>query len=318
MQIQIKGFFSDRSVLFQLVILLYFVLIGILLCSAFGYAIIHIFKALSGIELTSQYDMPFYLTHITQFLFGILTFILPAICTAYFCSKKPSEFLNIKRSIDVRVLLLSTVMILLLSPAIDIASYLNSKIYLPEFMAPVSDWMQKSEIHASKVTEKILSEKGFLPLVTNIFIIGVMAGLTEEFIFRGALMSIIRKKIHNPHTAIWIVAIIFSIIHFQFSGFIPRTLLGAFLGYLLLWTNNLWIPVFVHFINNTIAVTGYYIGLYEISPESSALIKTDTSENDLYILTIIAIAGLALFVLCAGKMKKICSPVEKNLDNKQA
>ena len=311
LSIQMKGIFSNRSALFQLGILLYFAFIGLLLSPAIGHAVIYISGLLSGNRPAADSpDISFYALHTSQFFSGILIFILPAICTAYFCSKTPAEFLKIKRSVDIKILLLSAIMLLLISPAIDIATYLNSKIYLPEFMSPVADWMQKAEEHAANITEKVLSEKGFFPFVANIFIIGVMAGLTEEFFFRGALMSIIIKKIKKPHAAIWIVAIIFSIIHFQFSGFIPRILLGAYLGYLLYWTRNIWVPVFAHFLNNTIAITGYKMGLFQLSHESSALIKTDTDTNDIYITVIVAIVGLALFALCVRKLKKRCLPAE--------
>ena len=301
-----KGFFSNRSALFQLGMLLYLVLIGLLLNPAIGYAVIYIAGLLSGSRpaSVSYDDIPFYALHSAQFFSDILIFILPAICTAYFCCKTPTDFLKIKGSIDVRVIFLSAIMVLLISPAIDIATYLNSKIYLPEFMAPIADWMQKSEEHATGITEKLLSEKGTIAFATNIFIIGIMAGVAEELFFRGALMSIITKKIQNPHMTIWIVAIIFSIVHFQFSGFLPRIILGAFMGYLLYWTNNIWVPVFAHFLNNTIAIAGYKMGILQLSHESSSLIKSDIGVSDFFIVVIVATAGIALFVLCAIKIKR--------------
>ena len=72
----------------------------------------------------------------------------------------------------------------------------------------------------------------------------------EEFFFRGALMGIMRRGRANIHVVIWTVAIIFSAIHFQFFGFVPRMLLGAWFGYLLVWTRSLWVPVIAHALNN--------------------------------------------------------------------
>ena len=304
---QIKSFFSNSSALFQLGVLLYFVLIGLLLNTAIGYFIFNITGFFSdGKPATGSYEsMPFYAIHSAQFLSTILIFILPSISAAYFCSNKPAEFLQIKKNTDIKVILLSTIMLFLISPVIELTSNLNAKIHLPELLAPLADWMQKTEEHASEITEKTLSEKGFFALATNIFIIGIMAGVAEEFFFRGALMSIITKKIKNPHTVIWLVAIIFSIIHFQFSGFIPRMILGAFLGYLLLWTKNIWISVFIHALNNIMAIVGYKTGLYNLSNDSTVLTRSSGNGNDLYITLIVAIIGLVLFFLCAKKMKKI-------------
>ena len=59
--------------------------------------------------------------------------------------------------------------------------------------------------------------------------------------------------------AIWLAAFIFSAIHFQFYGFVPRFLLGAFFGYLLVWSGNLWLPVLAHFTNNAVAIVFYYL-----------------------------------------------------------
>ena len=299
----IKGLFSNRSVLFQSGLLLYFAFTGVLLSSAFGFAINFILRIfLEGFYGDSTNTL-FYFLHINQFFYSILIFILPSICTAYFCSNKPSEFLCIKRSVNIRTLALSAVMVFLISPVIDIASYLNSQIRLPEFMASVSEWMLETENRADQLTEKLLSQKGFFALITNIFVIGIMAGLTEEILFRGALMSIIRKKIKNPHAAIWIIAIIFSFIHFQFSGFIPRILAGVFLGYLLYWTNNIWVPIFAHSLNNIIAIVEYKMGLFNPSDKNSVLINSDSGTYEFYTVITLAIAGLSLFLLCAKKIK---------------
>ena len=54
--------------------------------------------------------------------------------------------------------------------------------------------------------------------------------------------------------AVWISALIFSAMHFQFYGFVPRLVLGAFFGYMYLWSGSLWVPVVGHAINNTAVV----------------------------------------------------------------
>ena len=316
---QIKGFFSNSSYLFQSGILLYFVLIGILLNSAAGYLIINISGLLSDSKPASLPDIPFYTRLTLQFFSAILIFILPAICTAFFCSKKPAEFIYIKRSVDIRILLLAIAMFLFIYPLIGIATDLNSKIEIPDFFPSISEYMRKADYRAAKTTDMLLSEKGILPFITSILIIGVMAGITEEFLFRGALLSIIRKKVKNPHAAIWIVAIIFSFIHFQFSGFLPRILSGAFLGYLLFWTRNIWVPVFIHFLHNAIFIITYKAGIYQLSDNSAVFTRTGTSTNELnvsemptiaiiavaVIIVIITVIAIALFALCVKKMKKI-------------
>jgi membrane protease YdiL (CAAX protease family) len=81
-------------------------------------------------------------------------------------------------------------------------------------------------------------------------VVAVLAGVSEELLFRGVLQNIILKTTKNPHLAIWFTAFTFSFIHFQFYGFVPRMLLGALFGYLYFWTKSLWIPMFAHIVNN--------------------------------------------------------------------
>ena len=61
------------------------------------------------------------------------------------------------------------------------------------------------------------------------------------------------------HMAIWVTAILFSAIHMQFLGFIPRMLMGALFGYMFVWTGTLWIPILMHFTNNAFAISAYYL-----------------------------------------------------------
>ena len=81
-----------------------------------------------------------------------------------------------------------------------------------------------------------------------------MAGLSEEILFRGTLQQLFLSSGLNRHLAIWITSIIFSAIHMQFFGFVPRLLLGAYFGYLLWWSRSLWLPVIIHAFNNSIVV----------------------------------------------------------------
>ena len=312
---KIKGLFSNRSALFQFGVLIYFAFMGLLFASLIDYLVVTISNYLTGSTPALLFDRSFYLLQGTQFTSSTFIFLMPALCTAYLCSKKPLGYLNIEKITDIRTLILTAFMVILISPSIDITAYMNSKMHLPEFMSPVESFMRKAEDLAAQVTEKILSEQGVFPFIVNIFIVGIMAGLTEEFFFRGALTSVIGKKIKNPHITIWTVAILFSAVHFQFFGFIPRMLLGAFLGYLLYWTHSIWVPVFAHFLNNSIAVVGYKMGLFETSTEGSSLITSEMETSELFITIAAAIAGLILFVFCAKKMKSISQTKEKEIDS---
>ena len=94
-------------------------------------------------------------------------------------------------------------------------------------------------------------------MLFNIFLIAFIPAMGEELFFRGALQGALRDW-KGIKTAIWITAIVFSAIHLQFYGFVPRMLLGAFFGYLIFWSNSIWPAVLAHFVNNVMAVIFYY------------------------------------------------------------
>ena len=105
----------------------------------------------------------------------------------------------------------------------------------------------------------LMQETSWGALAVNVLIVGVAAGFSEELLFRGAFQRLLTTGGMNRHLAVWAVAFVFSAVHMQFFGFFPRLLLGAYFGYLLLWTRNIWVPVAAHTLNNTIYVVTAWI-----------------------------------------------------------
>ena len=136
-------------------------------------------------------------------------------------------------------------------------------------------------------------------LIVNIMIVGIFAGLGEELFFRGGLMRLLGGvKSIGTHKAIWISAIIFSALHLQFFGFVPRMLLGVFFGYLLAWSGSLWLPILMHIINNSIIVTFDWINQTNGTDIDVNSIGTGSSTIDIIILTLsIVLTVFSLFML---------------------
>lgn len=210
-----------------------------------------------------------------QFLQTTATFLLPPLCLAYLCSPQPLTYLRLNpptpssasgatsSSSAATTTIVAIATILIAIPGINLLSYLNQQISLPAFLAPLEAIMQQQEEAAAALTESFLRTRTAGGLIINIALMALLPALSEELTFRGLLVApfLAQSKITNQksHIAIWAAAIIFSAIHFQFYGFIPRMLLGALFGYVLLWTGSLWIPMLMHFTNNCVAVFLYYI-----------------------------------------------------------
>lgn len=193
-----------------------------------------------------------------QFLQSLGLFVVPSLLYAWFCSSSASDFLSLKFSFSWKLLPFVVVLMLLAIPGINLLAYLNQQMVLPEALRPLELWMKESEGQASQVTERLLSVRTGWQLVTNIFLFALVPAMGEELFFRGALQRIFSNRFGGV-AAIWLSAFVFSAIHMQFYGFVPRMLLGAMFGYMLVWTGSLWISVFAHFINNALVVLFFYL-----------------------------------------------------------
>lgn len=190
-----------------------------------------------------------------QFVQTIATFLIPPFIIAWLCSQNPKQWLQLDSKPSWWMIVSAIVIMLMALPGINLLADWNSRLNLPEALKPLEELMRQQEEAAQLLTERFLSGRGIELLVANIILMAFLPAMAEELTFRGML----QKLIPNKHAAVWIVAILFSAIHFQFFGFVPRMLLGAMFGYMLVWTGSLWIPITMHFVNNVVTVVAYWI-----------------------------------------------------------
>lgn len=191
---------------------------------------------------------------ISQSLVTLCIFALPAFVTAFLFYERPITFLQLGNLPNIKISLLVIALIVVTQPLINLLSYINQLLMLPSVLAPLEHWMQSREAAANKVIEMFIADHTISGIVSNILVMAVLAGIAEEVFFRGAMQQFFYRIVSNKHLAIWVTAFIFSTIHFQFYGFIPRFLLGALLGYLFIWYGNLWFPIIAHIAHNALNV----------------------------------------------------------------
>lgn len=129
----------------------------------------------------------------------------------------------------------------------------------PHALAGIGEWMKAKETQADQLTEIFLQVKSPGGLALNLLVIALVPAVGEELLFRGLLQRLLGEWTRNIHAGVILTAFIFSAIHLQFFGFLPRFLLGLMLGYLLEITQSLWAPVFAHFVNNATLVILFYL-----------------------------------------------------------
>ena len=203
-----------------------------------------------------------------QLLQTISLFLLPSLILAYLCSQTPCKWLQLDKKVDWTVLLWAIGIMLVALPAINLTSHWNQQMVLPDWLSGVEEWMKNKEAEAEWLTKQFMSVTTVSGLLVNLFLMAVLPALSEEITFRGVLQRLLNPKLStlnsqlstlNSHLAIWLTAIIFSAIHMQFYGFVPRMLMGALFGYMLVWTGSLWVPMLMHFVNNGMAVLLYFM-----------------------------------------------------------
>lgn len=209
-----------------------------------------------------------------QIVQTIAFFVIPGFFLQWLFSTPQESYFSTTIKPVFKSLLLIALTIIVAIPAINYLIEYNQSIHFPDFLSNLETKLRNIENFAESMTLQMLSINGFGSYLINILMIAILPAIGEEFVFRGVFQKIFFNISKNKHMAVLLAAILFSAVHGQFFGFIPRFILGVFFGYLLLWSGNIWLSVFAHFINNAIAVTLYYFygtGIIELSPDKLGL-----------------------------------------------
>lgn len=196
---------------------------------------------------------------IIQAFSSVGMFILPPLALGAFYGKNTGQYFDRRGRLTPTLLLLAFVITLSSGPLIEWLGALNGRLSLPAGWSGLEEWMLDKEAQMEEITVKLLADTSLPGFLSNLLVIAVIAAVGEELLFRGCLQTILHRWLGNPHLAIWVVAFVFSAIHLQFYGFLPRVVLGVLFGYLFLWSKNLWVPIFAHFVNNATILIATYV-----------------------------------------------------------
>lgn len=185
-----------------------------------------------------------------QLMSAIGLFIVPPFIYGIIVCKKPLSALALNKISAPKNWLLVVLIMVVSAPFMSWLVEFNSQLVLPDFLAPLEAWMKQSEQSAEQITKLFLTFDGLGSFLYILLIVAIVPAIGEELLFRGVLQKIMVDWIKNYHIAIWVTAILFSALHMQFFGFLPRMLLGALFGYVFYWSGSLWLPILGHFINN--------------------------------------------------------------------
>ena len=223
--------------------------------------------------------------------FGL--FVIPVWLFAYFSDPSPAEYLGLRKPTAKRYWIYGVLAMMIAIPLVTYTGVLNQQITFDE---STQQWIKSQEEAANKMIEYMLNRRTPWELFLNIIFIAVLAGVGEELFFRGVLQRLFIRAFRSPWAGIILTAIIFSAIHMQFLGFIPRVIMGIILGAIYWYSGSLWAAILAHFFYDAFLIVLTYFNPH--------LITEDPGEYPQSELAILAVVSAVLTGVIVWLMKK--------------
>jgi membrane protease YdiL (CAAX protease family) len=222
----------------------------------------------------------------------ILFMLLPALLFAKWIYGDVSDIISVKIPNWIEFVLFS-IGIIVLTPLLQ--SYLYVQSFIIEHLAASSTFISSFKEFFDSLNElvektygNLLQADSIAELFFVVIVIAAIPALSEEVMFRGYIQRSFEFKM-KPFNAALITATFFGLFHFNPYGLLPLIALGLYFGFAAYISKTLILPIFLHFLNNFVAVSLYYfIGEEEVI--SSEIIDSAGLESSIlffFILTIV-------------------------------
>ncbi len=158
------------------------------------------------------------------------------------------------------LLLLAVLGIVMIQPFLQGYMYfqeqlINSIPFISDGVKPLREIFDTFE----QSTMKIVQAHNWFEFSVVVFVICITPAICEEALFRGFAMSNL-KQVYRPFMAIFITGFLFALYHFQPFNIVPLLILGFYLGFIVYFSNSLYVGILAHFLNNFFA--SYYMFVY--------------------------------------------------------
>ena len=267
-------------------------LIGFIFDSSFyeGDFTMDIHKILSGTPKDNGLKLPLLILQGTASAVGFIIF--PTLFMV-FCERQAIHNFFTKVKIYQKLLWLTPVIGLAFMGFNAFFIEWNANLVLPDFLSAFEKIARELEDNAMATTLFLTKFDSMGMFILGIIVIAIIPGIGEELVFRGFLQNYFHDSSKNIHLAIWVSAFLFSAMHMQFFGFVPRLFLGALFGYLYYWSANLIIPILAHVFNNAFMITMLYLNQQSIT---SIDIESQNSIPLSYVFISTTIAFMLIFI----------------------
>lgn len=225
----------------------------------------------------------------------LFLFVAPVALTMLIAAKNPLRFTRISGHITLYEALAVVGIAIVSIPVMNVIVAWNEGISFPESWGRIEEALRTSEALAQATVNRLMSGTSAGDLILSILIVGVLTGFSEELFFRGALQPLL-ATMSNRHAAVWSTAFIFSAVHLQFFGFVPRLLMGAYFGYLVLWSGSLRLSMLAHILNNSLVVLNGWLIARGVIKESADTLGIGTSTGSIFLMLVSVVLTTVLMV----------------------
>ncbi|MFD2722089.1 CPBP family intramembrane glutamic endopeptidase [Hymenobacter monticola] len=149
-------------------------------------------------------------------------------------------------------------LILVIMPLMSVIIAWNAGAHFPTALHDFEVWARASEDRAAVLTKFLTRFNTGTRFLVGVVVVALVPAVAEELVFRGVVQKNLVRWF-SPHVGVWVAAAIFSAIHLQFFGFVPRFVLGLVLGYLYLWSGNILVSMAAHFTQNAFQLLLLYL-----------------------------------------------------------
>lgn len=218
---------------------------------------------------------------------------LPVLFFAMICYRKSSYFLGTHTRTSAWQFLLVAGILILVFPVSGALAEINKSIPLPHNLEAKFKAMEESR---RAMEEVFININTFPKYLLSMFMMAILPAIFEEFFFRAGIQNIFTRWFGGPLAAIILTALIFSLFHLSYYGFLVRFALGIVLGYIFYYSGSIWLAVFLHFLFNGLQVTAMYF------LKSTASLNTKDVEENFPVWS--AIPALILLVVLFNLFQK--------------
>lgn len=223
-----------------------------------------VLTAITGIKISEianfaqlNFSKPGVITYIRglQFFQFLGLFLIPSLVCAHLFSLNKRKYLGMRLPWGESYWIIGMLVMILAIPFVQWLGEINQQFRFP---AGIESWMKAKEDSANKTVMALLSLRTPADLVINILCIAGLAAVGEELLFRGLAQRLLIKWFRNPWAGIIVAAFLFSAMHLQFYGFLPRFVLGILLGVIYWYSGSIWTAMLAHFVYDALLIVIAY------------------------------------------------------------